>query len=244
MTEEETLNQIEHLKNRVKEIVKTIQISKRQLEQSRISYDDFKIKKSTLEEELRKILNQISLLKETVQFSLRIQKETKAANGSTVEELHISEKAKEFIYYFQTEFEELFNKASVYLSGDMGKSHVELGFFELFYPPIAQKNKPFNVTGLLAQRGVQRLSVKTNLVHIAVSDTKDDLYEGAISVDLPPERARAITFRISANSTHIYSLRANLSEARNAKRSGCIAFRSVSLFNKDALKFSVTLDSR
>ncbi len=209
MSDEEVLAKIDELKARVKEIVQAIQQTRQQLEYRNISFEEFKEQKGLLEDELREILKRIAAFKERIQFSLRIQKESEAAEQST-EEVTISEKAKGLIYYFQTEFEEFINKASVYLSGVVDDINCELGWFELFYPAIAEKDKPFNVSGMLIQRGADTIKLMVNLIHAGDKEAEKLDLDGGITVDLPPETPKVISFQVNASETHIYSLRAVL----------------------------------
>lgn len=213
---ESTSEELKRLKSRVKEIVQKIQSSKRQLERSEISLNDFRVKRSTLQEKLRAILERISLLKESLEFNLRIQKESQTGVEEK-QELQISEKAKNLIYLFKTEFEELVNKANIYLSGYMGESQLELGFFELYYPPIAIRNRDFPVTGMLIQRGAETIKMKVGLGISNNPNQSSRNKDSGFIIELPPETPRVVSFQIKAKETHIYSLNAHLLEINGNK---------------------------
>ncbi|MHA1291741.1 MAG: hypothetical protein ACTSQJ_03620 [Promethearchaeota archaeon] len=206
MSDDEVLFQIERLKARVKEIVSHIQYSKKQLEKSELSLEEFRAKKDALEQELRLILRNISRLKESIQFSQSIEKQLQLQ--FIQEEREISEKATTLMYYFQSEFEELVNKANIYLSGFLGDISIELGFFELFYPPVAQKNKPFNVTGLIAHRGANGIEIAVNLD--SLKNNYKDIPENSPIISLKSEQPKALTFKVKSQKTSIYSLKAIL----------------------------------
>ena len=80
MTNKQVLAQINQLKSEVKETIKNIQLLKTQLDRSRISFGDFKLKKNQYEEYLRSLLKKIADLKESINFEATIQK---AADSET-----------------------------------------------------------------------------------------------------------------------------------------------------------------
>lgn len=67
---EEIIQKINQLKEKVSKIVKEIQFLKRNLETSQISLEDFKAKKDPLQEELRGILQQIAQFKKQAQIQV------------------------------------------------------------------------------------------------------------------------------------------------------------------------------
>jgi len=216
MSGDEILTKIDQLKSRVKDIVKKIQNLKAGLSRAEISLDDFQVQKTSLENELRGILRQIAKLKENVEFTLRVRKEPKVEPQPQVikEEAPIFTVPKDFMYYFSTEFEDFLNKANIYLSGEIeGIGFIELGFIEFFFPPTTEKNKPFNVTGLVVQRGsAENIRLSVNLTDISDYQSRYDNSEEGLIVDLEPEIPKAISFQINAQGTHIYSFRAVLKQ--------------------------------
>jgi len=211
MTNKEVLAQINQLKSEVKETIRNIQLLKTQLDGSRISFSDFKLKKNQYEEYLRSLLKKIADLKESINFEATIQK----AADSETRELKISKETEELMYYFKTEFEEFINKANVYLSGTVDEKYIELGFIELFYPPVAQKNKPFTVSCISVQRGAQKVNLSLNINHLSDMDPSRNLSDGGILIQLRPKKPEVSSFQIKAQDTHQYSFYGVLKEVDN-----------------------------
>ncbi|MGV9200216.1 MAG: hypothetical protein ACOC4M_15530 [Promethearchaeia archaeon] len=208
---ESTSEELTRLKAKVKEIVNKIQLAKRQLEHSQISLNEFRARRRGLQEKLRGILKRISLLKESLEFNLRIQKESEMGIEEE-REMQISKKAKNLIYLFKNELEELVNKGNIYLSGFMGENQLELGFFELYYPPIALRDQNFPVTGMLIQRGVYNIKMEVDLSISRNKTQQRNKGKNGFTIELPPETPNAISFQIKAKKTHLYSLTARLLE--------------------------------
>ncbi len=160
MTEQQLLEKINKLKIRIKEIVIDIQGIKGQLERSAISLEEFRAKKTALEEELRKILKQIAEIKEETEFNItqsdekpsiqvkeepppikeiytQIEERPPDVEVSTSElvdkEILIAGEAKDLMYYFQTEFIESVSNAKIYLSITL-KDHFIIGINFNNYP--------------------------------------------------------------------------------------------------------------
>ena len=215
MSEDEILAQIGALQSKVKEIVKEIQSLKAQLSRAEISLDDFRSKKTTLENSLRDILRRISSLKENVKLTLRVRKEPEIAPEPEVvkEQTSVFTVPQDFMYYFTTEFEDFLNKANIYVSGSIGNVFIELGFIEFFFPPTTERNKPFNVSALLVQRGAtENMRLSIILTDLSDYNSRYNGSEEGLIIDLEPEIPKAVSFQINANATHIYSFRAVLKE--------------------------------
>ncbi|MFO8020295.1 MAG: hypothetical protein R6U96_16850 [Promethearchaeia archaeon] len=99
----------------------------------------------------------------------------------------------------------------------MGEQQLELGFFELYYPPIGIRNQNFPVTGMLIQRGAQHIKMEVSL-NISRNPSQQRKSKGnGFIIELPPEKPKAVSFQIKAKETHIYSLTARLLEINNKK---------------------------
>lgn len=211
MTNEEILTEINLLKSEVHDTIKSIQSLKTQLEQSRIPFNEFKQKKTLLEEHLRNLLKQIAQLKESVQFEVKIERTQESEAGK----LTISKETEELMYYFQTEFEEFVNKAKVYLSGTVDDIFLEMSFIELFYPPVAQRSKPFNVACVAVQRGAQNIDINISISHLNDIDPSKHLSNEGVKVKLTAETPEVSIFQIQADQTHQYSFRGVLKQVED-----------------------------
>ena len=134
MSEEEILAKINKLKIRVTEIVQAIQQLKKQLEQAAIPLDEFKSRKTILEQELREILKQIAQVKQRTDIipHERVEEPIDVSEVPLIEEVSVEKKketsqlidkeilfaqeAKDLMYYFQAEFIDSVTNAKVYLS--------------------------------------------------------------------------------------------------------------------------------
>jgi len=218
MSEDDVLAQIGQLQVKVKDLVKAIQNLKAQLTRAEISPDVFRTKKNTLENELRDILRRIASLKENVKLTLRVRKEPEVAPKPEVvkKEEPVFTVKQDFMYYFTTEFEDFLNKANIYISGSIDNVFIELGFIEFFFPPTAERNKPFNVSALLVQRGAsENMRLSIILTDLTDYNARYDYSEEGLTIDLEPEIPKVVSFQINANATHIYSFRAVLKEVNS-----------------------------
>ncbi len=218
MSENDVLAQIGELQLKVKDLVKAIQNLKAQLSRAEISPVDFRTKKNNLENELRDVLRRIASLKENVKLTLRVRREPE-----TIPELQIVKPeepvftvTQDFMYYFTTEFEDFLNKANIYISGSIDNVFIELGFIEFFFPPTTERNKPFNVSALLVQRGAsENMRLSIILTDLTDYNSRYDSSEEGLTIDLEPEIPKVVSFQINTNATHIYSFRAILKEVNS-----------------------------
>ena len=134
-TDKVILENINKLKDRVKEIVKDIQASKEKLERAEIPLKEFKAFKEKMQNELRGILQEIAKTKETHKIQPTIHGKTLESPESKMidREVLIAEEAKELMYYFQTDFEENVTHAKIYLSITMD-AHFIIGIHYDDYP--------------------------------------------------------------------------------------------------------------
>jgi hypothetical protein len=219
MSDQEILSKINYLKGMVNEIVKKIQKLKVELTKSAISLEDFRSQRESLEKDLREMLRKIASLKENIKLTLKVREvpkiepEPQPQPQANIKEEPVFAVPEDFMYYFSTEFEDFLNKANIYLSGSIGDRFIEIGFIEFFFPPTTEKNKPFNVSGLLVQRGAaENIRVSITLTDISDYNKIFNPADEGLTIDLEPEKPKAVTFKINAQGTHIYSFRALLKE--------------------------------
>ncbi|NVM52502.1 MAG: hypothetical protein HWN66_02280 [Candidatus Helarchaeota archaeon] len=107
MSSEESISiEIAKLKQQVKGVIGKVNTLKDQLQNREITLEQFKDKKEVLENQLRKILEQISKYKEK-------------GTVETRKDAHIAEEANRLMYEFQTEFSDYISKPKVYISASL-----------------------------------------------------------------------------------------------------------------------------
>lgn len=100
------INEVAALKKQVKVVIGQVNDLKTQLQNRIITLEEFKSKKEVLENQLREILEQISKYKEK-------------GTVETKRDAFLADEANRLMYEFQTEFQELISKPTVYLSASV-----------------------------------------------------------------------------------------------------------------------------